>query len=123
MPTSRPPSGTTSIRRSDLLTLKRRPAPEEFLDVSENNYRSLAKQSPNIIFISKTNDFSITEANDSAWEFCGYSQGELVNLDIFDLEMDPPFRQELWFVGSTLFPSIVLNLTECVRYLDPSGLQ
>ena len=96
MPTSRPPSGTTSIRRSDLLTLKRRPAPEEFLDVSENNYRSLAKQSPNMIFISKTNDFSITEANDSAWEICGYSRNAFIKLDIFDLEMDPPFQQELW---------------------------
>ncbi|MBC8279202.1 MAG: PAS domain S-box protein [Chloroflexi bacterium] len=67
----------------------------ESLSLSENKYRSLVNQSPDMIFISRIDDFRLTEANDRACEFYGYSQEEFLELDIFDLEMEPPLRQDV----------------------------
>jgi len=68
---------------------------EEAALVSERKYRTLVNESPDMIFVSRIDDFRVTEVNDRACEHYGYTREEFLEITIFDLETDPPIKQEV----------------------------
>ncbi len=68
---------------------------EEAMRVSEEKYRTLVNDSPDMILVSRIDDFRITEVNDRACEQYGYTREQLLGMNIFDLEIEPPLQQEV----------------------------
>ena len=67
-------------------------AAEAALRESESKNQAMLAQSPDMVFVSRIDDFRFTEVNDRACEHYGYSREEFLALEIFDLEIDPPLR-------------------------------
>ena len=68
---------------------------EEAMRASELKYRTLMKDSPDMIFISRIDDFKFSEVNDRACGTYGYTYQEFLSLTVFDLEVSPPLKQEV----------------------------
>ncbi len=68
---------------------------EEAALVSERKYRTLVNESPDMIFVSRIDNFRFTEVNDRACEHYGYTREEFLAITIFDIETDPPLIQEV----------------------------
>ena len=68
---------------------------EEAARASENKYRTLVNESPDMIFISRIDNFRFTEVNALACEHYGYSSEEFLTMAIFDLEVEPPLKQQV----------------------------
>jgi len=58
-------------------------------------YKQLVNNSPDYLFKSRIKDFRITEVNDRACEKYGYTREEFLELDIFDLEVNPPLKEQI----------------------------
>lgn len=63
--------------------------------VSEEKYRTLVNESPDMIFVSRIDDYRITEVNDRACEQYGYSVKEFQAMNIIDLEIEPPLPEQV----------------------------
>ena len=70
-------------------------AAEAALRESESKNQAMLAQSPDMVFVSRIDDFRFTEVNDRACEHYGYSREEFLALEIFDLEIDPPLREHI----------------------------
>jgi PAS domain S-box-containing protein len=68
---------------------------EEAAGESERRYRTLVNESPDMIFVSRIDDFRFVEVNDRACEHYGYSRQEFLEMDIFDIEVELPLQQEV----------------------------
>ena len=65
---------------------------EAAMTASERKYRTLVNESPDMIFVSRIDNFRFSEVNDRACENYGYSSEELLTMEIFDIEVDPPLK-------------------------------
>jgi len=68
---------------------------EKSTRASENKYRTLVNESPDMIFVSRIDNFRLTEVNGRACEHYGYSSEEFLTMEIFDLEVEPPLKQQI----------------------------
>ena len=68
---------------------------EEAMRVSEEKYRTLVNESPDMIFVSRIDDWRITEVNDRACEYYGYSLQEFLTMNVFDIEIEPPLPEHI----------------------------
>ena len=68
---------------------------EQALRRGKHKYESLMNQSPDPIFVSRIDDFKFTEVSDRACENYGYSREEFLTMEIFDIEIEVPLRQEV----------------------------
>ncbi len=82
-----------AVRNAELFEQSRRA--EEATRISEEKYRTLVNQSPDMIFVSRIDDFGFTEVNDRACEHYGYSRQEFLTMTIFDIEIEPPLPEHL----------------------------
>ncbi len=62
---------------------------------SESKYKYLIQQSPDPIFVSRIDNFVFTEVNDRACENYGYSREDFLSMNIFDIEVEAPLRQQV----------------------------
>mgnify|MGYP001214169148 CR=1 FL=1 len=60
-----------------------------------NRYEKLFHISPDFIFESRIDDLKFTRVNKRACDFYGYSQEEFLNMEIFDIEVDAPLREDI----------------------------
>ena len=67
----------------------------EKLKASKEQYERLLNSAPDMVFSSRMDDFKIISVNDRGCEGYGYSREELLNMTIFDLEVDPPTRRQI----------------------------
>lgn len=68
---------------------------EAAMTASERKYRTLVNESPDMIFVSRIDNFRLTEVNERACEHYGYSSQEFLAMDIFDLEVEPPLKDQV----------------------------
>jgi PAS domain S-box-containing protein len=68
---------------------------EAAMTVSERKYRTLVNESPDMILVSRIDNFRFWEVNDRACEHYGYSSEEFLDLNIFDLEVEPPLKEQV----------------------------
>jgi PAS domain S-box-containing protein len=67
----------------------------EQVQKDEQKYQSLMNQSPDFLFVSRTDDLRFAEVNNRACEYYGYSREEFLSMSILDVEVDPPTQQEV----------------------------
>ncbi len=53
----------------------------------------IINQAPDAMFISRVDNFMVTEVNDRACDRYGYSRQEFLTMNIFDIEVEPPLKQ------------------------------
>jgi PAS domain S-box-containing protein len=68
---------------------------ERAMRASEQKYRTLVNESPDIIFVSRVDNFRFTEVNDRACEIYGYSREEFLTMEIFDIEVEAPAKEQV----------------------------
>jgi len=68
---------------------------ENAMRVSEQKYRTLVNESPDLIFVSRIDDFRLTEVNDRACYHYGYTREEFLAMEIFDVEVEPPLKDQV----------------------------
>ncbi len=72
-----------------------RKAAESDLRHSESLVSALIAQSPHMVFISRLDDFHFVDVNDRACQYYGYSREEFLEMEIFDIEIEPPLRERV----------------------------
>jgi len=63
--------------------------------VSKRQYENIFALSPDFIFKSKIDDFGFVQTNSRASDFYGYSKEEFLGMQIFDIEVDPPAKEQV----------------------------
>jgi PAS domain S-box-containing protein len=67
----------------------------EQVQKDEQKYQSLMNQSPDCLFVSRTDDLRFTEVNERACDNYGYSREEFLSMSILDVEVNPPTQEEV----------------------------
>jgi len=62
---------------------------------STDNISRLLDNSPDSMFVSRIDDFQFTDVNERAIENYGYSREEFLQMQIFDIEVIAPLREEV----------------------------
>ncbi|HHA18451.1 MAG TPA: PAS domain S-box protein [Methylophaga sp.] len=65
------------------------------LEKSENKYKDLLEQSPDLLFVYRIDNFDIVEVNQRACNYYGYSRAEFKKMNIFDIEMKPALKEDV----------------------------
>jgi len=58
-------------------------------------YQNIIDNSPDFVFESRVDNFKFTRVNNRACEFYGYSITEFMNMNIFDIEVSPPLKEQV----------------------------
>ncbi len=64
-------------------------------NVSNDLYQNIIDNSPDFVFESRVDNFQFTKVNNRACEFYGYSNTEFMNMNIFDIEVNPPVKEQV----------------------------
>ncbi|MCZ6502280.1 MAG: PAS domain S-box protein [Gammaproteobacteria bacterium] len=67
----------------------------EALQRSEEHYRLLIEQMPDPTFVSRVDDFQFVEVNKRACENYGFSREEFLQMQIFDIEVFAPLKEDV----------------------------
>jgi len=63
--------------------------------MSDNLYQKRIDNSPDFVFESRVDNFQFTRVNERACTFYGYSKSEFMNMNIFDIEVSPPLKEQV----------------------------
>jgi len=63
--------------------------------MSEDFYQRIIDNSPDFVFESRVDNFQLVKVNDRACKFYGYSKSEFERMNIFDIEVDPPVKEQV----------------------------
>jgi len=63
--------------------------------MSDDLYQKIIDNSPDFVFESRVDNFQFTKVNKRACEFYGYSKSEFMNMNIFDIEVSPPLKEQV----------------------------
>jgi len=63
--------------------------------MSDDIYQNIIDNSPDFVFESRVDNFQFTKVNSRACEFYGYSNTEFMNMNIFDIEVNPPVKKQV----------------------------
>jgi len=63
--------------------------------MGDNLYQKIIDNSPDFVFESRVDNFQFTKVNKRACKFYGYSKSEFMNMDIFDIEVSPPLKEQV----------------------------
>jgi PAS domain S-box-containing protein len=67
-------------------------------------FRAVVAQSPHMVFVSRLDHFRFVEVNDRACEHYGYSREEFLEMEIFDIEIEPPLREQVRSLYDSTLP-------------------
>ena len=70
----------------------------------DSRFRAVIAQSPDMVFVSRLDDFRFVEVNDRACEHYGYSREEFLEMEIFDIEIEPPLREQVKSLYDSTLP-------------------
>jgi len=63
--------------------------------MSDDLYQKIIDNSPDFVFESRVDNFQFTKVNKRACKFYGYSKSEFLNMNIFDIEVSPPLKEQV----------------------------
>jgi len=70
-------------------------AESNHIEREDSKYETLLNNSPDFIFESRIDNFKFTEVNQRACSFYGYTRDEFLNMSIFDIEVEPPLKEQV----------------------------
>ncbi len=68
---------------------------KEAAEAASRDLSQIMNSSPDFIFKSRIDNFQFTEVNQTACEYYGYSQDEFSKMTIFDIEVEPPLKEQV----------------------------
>lgn len=64
-------------------------------NTSVDLYQKIIDNSPDFVFESRVDNFQFTKVNERACKFYGFSKSEFLKMNIFDIEVDPPIKEQV----------------------------
>ncbi len=66
-----------------------------YVEAASRELSQMMNSSPDFIFKSRLDNFKFTEVNKTACDYYGYSRDEFLEMGIFDIEVDPPLKEQV----------------------------
>ncbi|MCZ6899581.1 MAG: PAS domain-containing sensor histidine kinase [Bacteroidetes bacterium] len=63
--------------------------------MSDDLHQNIIDNAPDFVFESRVDNFQFTKVNKRACKFYGYSKSEFMNMNIFDIEVSPPLKEQV----------------------------